>query len=201
MPSSAELQDRLRQAAELVEQADIPRDFRSVAFEHVLLALGADGPAAAGGYPPLSGAGATSVTRSPPAVSGGDLLSRIAVALGLDRDPVARIYEEDDGQVRLVLKRAMLPEPNKKAASIRHVALLVVVGRQAAGLEEHTSYDAIREECRELKVYDPANFAADVGKLEFRTSGGRNSKEARANRHHYDDAADLIRRMAQAAQS
>ena len=201
MPSPAELHERLRQAAEILEQADLPEDLRSVAFEHVLGSLGVVEHAAASDHRPLAGVGAASVKALSSALSGGDLLSKIAVALGLDRDPVARVYEEDDGQVQLIVKRAMLLEPNKKAASIRQVALLVVVGRQAAGSEEHTSYDVIREECRELKVYDAANFATEVAKLEFRTSGGRNSKEARANRHHYDDAADLIRRMTQAAES
>lgn len=200
MPTPAELQERLRQAATILEQAGLPQDLRSVAFGHLLGSLGVGGSAISD-HPASSDLGAARVKGMSPARSRSDLVGKIAVVLGLDHDAVARVYEEDDGQVRLIVKRAMLLEPNKKAASIRQVALLVVVGRQAAGIEEYTSYDVIREECRELKIYDQANFASEVAKLEFRTSGGRNSKEARANRHHYDDAVDLIRRMTQAAES
>ena len=201
MQSPAELQQRLQQAAEVLEQAGLPEDLRPIAFGYLLGALGVGvGPALADRQS-RPDAGAATTKTVPPRLSGGEMLGKIAAALRHDRDVVARFFEVEDGQVRLIVKRSMLLEPDRKAASIRHVALLVVVGRQAAGTEEHTSYDAIREECRELKVFDATNFAAEVGKLEFRTTGGRNSKEARANRHHYDEAADLIRRMTEASES
>jgi hypothetical protein len=199
MQSPTELQQRLRKAAEILEQAGLPEDLRPVAFTHLLDALEVSvAPTLANGNShPVTAASANASID--PRHSSGQLLGKIAAALGQESEVIARFYEEDDGQVRLVVKRSMLLEPDKKAASIRHTALLVVAGRQAAGIEEYTSYDTIREECRELKVFDPANFAAEVGKLEFRTTGGRNSREARANRHHYDEAADLIRRMTEAA--
>ena len=202
-----ELKERLKQAADAVQEAKVPEDLRVAAFEHALDALGvgaaAPPPAAATAtlaaraqeqqQPPNQGTGAQTRGASSQPTDG--MVERIATALSLDRDLVGRIYDEEDGQVRLIVKRTMLPEVSKKAASMRHVALLVVVGRQATGLDEYTPYDAIREECRELKVYDGSNFASEVGKLEFRTKGGRNTKEARANRHHYDEVSDLIRRM------
>jgi hypothetical protein len=201
MQSPTELQQRLQQAAEILEQAGLPEDLRPIAFGYLLGERGVGVAPALAGRQPLTDAGAVTAKAVPSRFSGGELLGKIAVALGHDRDVVARFFEEEDGQVRVIVKRSMLLEPDRKAASIRHVALLVVVGRQAAGVEEHTSFDVIREECRELKVFDASNFAAEVGKLEFRTTGGRNSKEARANRHHYDEAADLIRRMTEAAES
>jgi hypothetical protein len=204
MLAPEELQERLKQAAAAVQEAGVPQDLRAVAFEHALDALGVGKPS----WPAPSGTpGALTPPFSPGASAGAQqlavggreagasLFGAIASALSMDRDVVGRIYDEEDGQIRLIMKRTMLLEADKKAASMRHVALLVVVGRQAAGLEEYTPYDAIREECRELKVYDGPNFATEVGKLEFRTTGGRNSREARANRHHYDEAADLIRRI------
>lgn len=189
------LTDRLRTAAKIVEDAGVANDLRSIAFKYVLeilqtpeLPLAPERPADPGA--PIKAA-------LSPADRANSVLSRIAQALGVDQDLVARVYEEDDGQVRLILKRGMLPQPDRKAASMRHIALLVVVGRQAAQLEEYTSYDAIREECRELNVYDRPNFAAEVARLEFRTRGGRNSKEAKANRHHFEEAADLLIRLNQ----
>jgi hypothetical protein len=207
MLSPDELQERLKQAADAVQEAKVPEDLRVVAFEHALDALGvgagAAAPAAATATlaardqeqqpPPDQGTGAQ--TRGASGRPAEGMVERIATALSLDRDLVGRIYDEEDGQVRLIVKRTMLPEVGKKAASMRHVALLVVVGRQAAGRDEYTPYGMIREECRELRVYDGPNFATEVGKLEFRTKGGRNTKEARANRHHYDEVSDLIRRM------
>jgi hypothetical protein len=186
----ADLRDLLKLAADVVEQADLPSDLRVTAFERALrwLDVGtADTPRLA-----TSGDRPSSTDERP---NGSGKLHGIARRLQLESDRVAEIYEEENDEVRLILKRAMLPEATKKAASMRDVALLVVVGRQASGLEEFTAYDSIREECRELKVYDPPNFASEVAKIEFRTRGGRNSKEAKANRHHYDEAADLIRRM------
>ncbi|MFZ1988991.1 MAG: hypothetical protein WAW96_04390 [Alphaproteobacteria bacterium] len=189
------LTDRLRTAAKIVEDAGVANDLRSIAFKYVLEILQAPELPLAPERPADPGA---PIKAAPsPADRANSVLSRIAQALGVDQDPVARVYEEDDGQVRLILKRGMLPQPDRKAASMRHIALLVVVGRQAAQLEEYTSYDAIREECRELNVYDRPNFAAEVARLEFRTRGGRNSKEAKANRHHFEEAADLLIRLNQ----
>lgn len=192
-PSPAQITELLKQAADTVREAGLPENLEPLAFERALDALGvSDAPA---GRPAAGGEQAGAGIGLDPAPVGSGLLSRIAARLDVDPSLIARVYDEEDGQVRLIVKRTMLPEVSKKAASMRHVALLVVVGRQAAGLDEYTPYDAIREECRELKVYDGPNFAAEVGKLEFRTKGGRNTKEARANRHHYDEAGDLIRRM------
>jgi hypothetical protein len=200
-----ELAERLREAAEIVKQAELPEPLQPVAYERVLDTLGVTTTTTTA--PPSNTTTAVAGTGSDapappgePATRAG-MLAQIASRLGLDPSLAARIYEEEGGQLRLILRKAMLLEPERKAASMRHVALLLVVGRQAAGLEEHTPYDAIREECLELKVYDRPNFATEIGKLEFRTTGPRNSREARANRHHYDDAAQLIRQITQGADS
>jgi hypothetical protein len=196
--SEDKLTARLKMAAEIVEEAGVANDLRTIAFKYVLEILQAPESSPTPKRPVDLGAPAKAAPS--PAAQASSVLSRIAQALGVDSDLVARVYEEDDGQVRLILKRGMLPQPDRKAASMRHIALLVVVGRQAAQLEEYTSYDAIREECRELNVYDRPNFAAEVARLEFRTRGGRNSKEARANRHHFEEAADLLMRLDQEAE-
>jgi hypothetical protein len=198
-----ELAERLREAAEIVKQAELPENLQPVAYERTLDTLGVTAAAAPASNTTTGSAGTVTDAPAPPgkpATSEGTL-AQIASRLGLAPSLAARIYDEEDGQLRLILRKAMLPEPERKAASIRHVALLLVVGRQAAGLEEHTPYDAIREECLELKVYDRPNFATEIGKLEFRTTGPRNSREARANRHHYDDAAQLIRQITQGEDS
>jgi hypothetical protein len=200
MLSPTELKERLKQAADVVEHAALPEELRPIAFEHSLHALGVGSASAGAGDQQQPRRTEPDETESV-GTRGGGVLGKIAKRLGLDYEVVAQVFDEEDGQVRLVVRRAMLPEPSRKAASMRHVALLVVIGRQAAGIDEYTAYDAIREECRELKIYDGPNFSTEVGKLEFRTRGGRNSKEAKANRHHYDEAADLVRRMSQEGES
>ncbi len=194
--SPTELTRRLREAAEIVELAELPENLQPVAYGRSLDVLGV--PAASQSASATTAAGVH--VRAPQAPATG-MLGQIAQRLGLDPSLIPRVYDEDDGQLRLILRRSMLPEPDKKAASMRAVALLVVVGRQAAGVEEHTPHEVIREECRELKVYDRPNFASEIGKLEFRATGGRNTRAARANRHHYEDAAELIRRIAQGGDS
>lgn len=198
MLSPAELTERLKLAAEAVEQAGLSEDLRPIGFQRSLDALGVGGAAAASSQPHATRNSGSGDPGGAPREDG-EILAKIAERLDLDRELVARVFDEEDGQVRLIVKRSMLPEPNRRAASMRHVALLVVVGRQAAGVEDYTAYDSIREECRELRIYDGPNFASEVGKLEFRTRGGRNTREAKANRHHFDDASDLIRLLTQEA--
>ncbi len=88
----------------------------------------------------------------------------------------------------------MLPEPGRKAAAMRDIALLLVVGRQAAG-EEQTALAEVRQECEAVGVLDSPNFSSEISKLEFRIRGPRNDRTAKANRNHFEQAADLVRRM------
>lgn len=196
MLSSEELRDRLKRAADAVEAAEVPSDLRGIAFEHSLKALGV-GASTAGIGSGTEEVGPEFGQVTAP-VHGTGALARIGSRLGLSEDAVSRVFEEDGGEIRLIVRRAMLPHPNSKAASMRDVALLVVTGRQAAGLEDSTSYDVIRTECQEIRVYDRPNFATELAKLEFRTTGGPRARHAKAHRHHYEDAADLIRRITQA---
>jgi hypothetical protein len=197
--SADELTKRLKEAAEVVERAGLSEDLRPIGFQRSLDAFGVGAVNVPSSPSRLAAPNGNDGAEGGEPQEEGHALSMIAKRLDVDQALIASVFEEEDEQIRLIIKRAMLSEPDRKAASMRQVALLVVAGRQAAGIEEYTAYDSIREECRELKIYDGPNFATEVGKLEFRTRGGRNSKEARANRHHLDDAADLVRQMTQGA--
>lgn len=184
----------LRWAADTVEEAGLPEDLRPPAFQYLLSAGGATGLATIPDPSEISPVALRAPADEP-------LLEEVARRMEAPIERIQRIYEQDDQQLRLVLPRTWLPEPGRKAASMRDVALLVVVGRQSAGLEEYTPYDAIRDECRELNVYDQPNFAAEIAKLEFRTRGTGKAREARANRHHFEQAAELVGRLGQEADS
>lgn len=182
----------LRQAADAVEEASLPEVLQPVAFERALDALS------------MTGAPAAAAALSNPAEGGADggTLGLVAERLGLPLDSVEQIYEDDpEGGLRLIVRRSMLPDPDQKAASMRHIALLLAVGRQAAGIEEYTPFSLMRNECAEVKVLDPSNFAAEVGKLGMRRRGSRNQQEAKANRHHIEEAGALIRTMTAKATS
>lgn len=195
-----EITDRLRQAAGAVQAAELSEDLRKIGFQRALDELGLGSavvpaaPSALGADAPPSAGGA-----SEPAVSS-DLLTEIGRRFELPVEMLERIYDVDDGSVRLAIKRSMLPEPDRKAAAMRDVSLLVVAGRQAAG-DEQTTFADIREECEALNVLDNANFSTEVAKHDFRLRGTRNSRTAKANRHHFEEAARLIRRILGEAES
>lgn len=197
MQTPQQITERLRQAARAVQQAELSDDLRSIGFERALDALGlgsgAGAPAAAS-VPPLShfpGPGAAANDGE----SSGGLLAAIARRFELSVDKVERIYDTAGGTVRLAIKRSMLPNADRKAAAMRNVSLLVAAGRQASGAEDHTTISVMRDECDALNVLDGANFSSEIAKLDFRITGGRNSRTAKANRHHFDDAAQLVRRI------
>jgi hypothetical protein len=127
-------------------------------------------------------------------------LAQVASRLNLSEESIAGVFEVEDGELQLILRRAMLPEPGKKAASMRHVALLVVVGRQAIEPDEWTPLDVVRDECREMGVLDPSNFATEIAKLDFKSRGDRSKRELKATRHHMAEVASLISDIATGSQ-
>ena len=176
----------IRQAVELVEGADVPDDLRPAAFT---AAFGALAGSAVAKRLTVDTVDADSPTSS--------LVGKVARRLGLSDELVPYFYEEDQGDLRLAIRRDMLPNPNSRAAAMRDVGLLVLAGRQAAELEEWTRYEIPRAECEELNVLDSANFATELQTLEIRVRGAGRAKEAKLSRHGFDRAAELVRTMAQ----
>lgn len=203
MLTDDEIAERLRRAAAAVDDAGLAADLRRTGFERALDALDlravAVAPAASTATTQTPGPGR--VSTSDAAASPDGAFAPIAERFELSLDQIERIYTLDDGQIRLAIKRSMLPEPDSKAASMRDVSLLIASGRQAAGAEDETSFALMREECQALGVLDGPNFATEVGKLDFRLKGGRNTRTVKANRHHFEEAAQLITRMLSRSES
>jgi hypothetical protein len=192
MLTQSEIAELLRQAESAVDDAALAEDLRTIGFERALDELGLGTMQGAPAPSAMDGRRPTAIDSDPAAPTAG-LLIEIARLFELPLDSIERIYEVDDGQVRLAIKRSMLPD-TRKAAAMRDVSLLVATGRQAAG-EEETALAAMREECSALGVLDSANFSAEIGKLGFRLQGTRNTKTARANRHHREEAVRLVMRV------
>jgi hypothetical protein len=189
-----EITQMLSDAAEAVEKAALPDTLQQLAFERALDAIGL-APAVAPGSPGPSPAETMQPLGRGSTPNDGALAS-VSARLGLPLDSLEKIYEDDsEVGLRLIVKRSMLPEPDQKAASMRHIALLIAVGRQVANIEDYTPFSLIRNECAEVKVLDPSNFAKEVGKLGMRQRGSRNQQEAKVNRHHIEEATELIRTM------
>lgn len=179
--------DLLRQAVDAVERAGIDNGLRPVAFSAAIELLrgsptGDVRPAAVR----ASGNGA------PP---GSSLLEVAATKLEISLQQAEVIYEEDDGALHLIIKRDMLPDSRRLAAAMRDVSLLVSAGRQAAGIDEWTSFKQLRDECEELKVLDGTNFSTEIKRLPARFQGTRTNQELKLTRHGYAEAARLIRRI------
>lgn len=190
MSDDEQVAELLGRAASIVDRAGLPSDIRPVAYAKAVEALSGASVAE------LRGPGATDPI--PPRGHGEKtVLEKIADRLQVQIDVLGDVYEERDGEVMLVVSKSMLPGPHSKAAAMRQVALLVGAGRQGAELEEWTSFKRIREECDELGVLDRVNFATEVGKLGMRTQGQQQARELRLARHHFDEAAKLLKQIAQ----
>lgn len=185
MTNADAIAQRLTAALKAVEQAEVPSDLRDVAFAHALDLLNtSSGEPTGRNYSALS--------------SGGEengLLVEIAERVGVDFQVVSGIFEQKDDQIHLVVGRAQLPNRDSRAASMRDVALLVVTGRQGAGLEDYTPTSLIRRECEEIGVLDSSNFSVEVARLGMRARGGPKSREVHASRHQLEVAGELMVRI------
>lgn len=189
MIDTTQLTERLSAAAQAVDEARLEADLRLAGFEHALHVLAnSDGGSADDATPPFSSTAA-------PGAGSGARHQAIASRTGASVVAVERVFEEIDGEIRLTLPPSALPP--SKAAAMRDVALLLVTARQAAGLDEYTPFGTIRAECIDLNVLDGPNFATEVGKLGFRLRGPRSAREARASRHHFEKAGQLVRELAE----
>jgi hypothetical protein len=179
----------LRRAQELVDEAGVADDLRPAAFtaaiEMVSRRLS----------PATEAPGARAAQSSGLGTAGDSALAKIAQGLGVDEETLAYIYEEDAGDLRLVVRRSLLPNPDSRAAAMRDVAQIVMAGRQLGGIADWTTYEKLRAEAEELGVLDRANFATEIQTLDIRVQGGRRTREARLTRHGLDAAIALIRRI------
>ena len=183
----------LSQAEHAVTSAGIADDLRPAAFTAAIALFAADAPVPQG-EPRRS----DDSTRDSEAGKEHSALSKLARKIGVREDALAYIFEEDGGDLRLVVRRAMLP--GSRAAAMRDVAQLLMAGRQASEIADWTRYDRLRTEMEELGVLDRPNFASEIQTLDVRLQGSRQTREARLTRHGLDEASAMIRRMIEGLQ-
>lgn len=183
-----------------VKQTETPDDLRVIAFSKLFDLHSGSG---ALGSPPLIGSGATggnrgAATNTPPPPE--DLITAIAARAGTDRDTVAEVFDERNGELELIIGAGKLPA--QVAAGTKEIALLVVGGRQAAGVEEWTALDVVREVCADFKKLDSGNFSKTIRSMtdEFNVRKESDRKTVvRVSRPGWDAFSALIKRLAGAS--
>jgi hypothetical protein len=191
MAAAERLIQDLKRAAEIIDAADLPQDLRALAFAQILAVT--LGPSIPADLP------APRIQHPDERQAGDELLARIEARLGVEHTILQRVYEEYDGRLLLTIKRTMLTSPKSKASAMREVSLVTAAGRQAAGLEDKTPFEILRGECDELDVLDGPNFATEIKRLSVKIEGSGRKKDVRVLRHGMDEAAKLIRKMAERA--
>ena len=187
----------LIEALKDVEEADVPDDLREIAFAKAFDLRAGTGRAVqvvgAGG-----GAGeqsAVPVTRGQ-LDAGGDPLARIAQRLEIDVETVGEVFDVHEGQVELIIPAGKLP--SRVATATKQIALLVAGARQAAGIEDWTSLDKVRDVCAYFRKLDSGNFAKTVREMDdvfnFRNPTPRKI-QVRLARPGWELVADEVRRL------
>jgi hypothetical protein len=138
-------------------------------------------------------------TSAPPlkaveSVPDGDLVSKIAATLKIDREVAEMVYDVKDGELGYVISARRLA--SDKAGATRQLATIVAAGRQCAGLEEWTSVGVVREAVNDYGKLDSANFASYVGKLDkdnaFLLRGKGANREIKITRSGLEPIAELL---------
>lgn len=173
-----------------VEEAAVPDDLREIAFAKVFDLRAGSAPTQQ--RPPAGSVGGSS------SGSGGstDALEAIAAKVGVGRETVAEVFDLRDGNIELIIGAGKLP--SQVARGTKEIALLVAGGRQAAGLEEWTSWDVIRDWCSEFKRLDSGNFAKTVRSMEeafnFRKESDRKTL-VKLSRPGWETFAATVKRL------
>jgi hypothetical protein len=179
-----------------VEQSDTPEDLRAIAFSKVFdLRSGVSTPMS---QPytnpgPTTGAGSTTLTTSAPS---DDLLTAIAARAATDRETVAEVFDQRNGELELIIGAGKLP--SQVAAGTKEIALLMAGGRQAAGVEEWTALDVVRDVCADFKKLDSGNFSKTIRSMtdEFNVRKESDRKTVvRVSRPGWEAFAILIKRL------
>ena len=180
-----------------VEEADVPEDLRGIAFEKVFdLRAGTVRSVESTSAGDVAGVGPPVPAARADLDAGGDPLAQIAQRLGVEAETVAEVFDVHEGEVELIIPAGKLP--NRTATATKQIALLVAGGRQAAGIEDWTSIDVIREVCSYFRRLDSPNFAKTIKEMDdvlnFRNPSPRKI-QVRLARPGWEQLADDVRRL------
>jgi hypothetical protein len=186
-----EIAEALRKAVEEVRRAELSEDLTPIAFREVLRYLLA-APLGAAGSEPSAGQSheqmAVNIEQAP--------ISRLAARTRLSVKALEDIF--DIGETTVSLHVASSRISATKSRATRDVGLLVVAGRQGAGIDEQWTLVAhVREALQRYNRYDQSNFAANLKACDdvFNSKGKGNSAELRLTQPGWEAAAELMRSL------
>lgn len=183
----------IQAALRIVEEAAVPDDLRSLAFEKAYEALTGTGTVTSPQQAPASGG---EVGGGPLSQSPSNELERLATKLRVGRHLVERVLDFDDDGVHIAVPRSRLAK--QKSSAIQEVATLIVSARQAAGVEEWTPQSLVRHETELLGVDDRSNFATHIRNIDgIRVRGSGRTGELKMNAVGFEAAAELIKQLSQ----
>lgn len=187
--------DALITVLEDLEAAKVPDDLREVAFTlglKMLIGAPSSPIAPTSQVPPLELPVPAQGTM-PTVDSPGGLL---ACRLGVPYEDIMEVFNFSDNGPELVVGSGKLPPAT--AAATKQIAILVAAARQGIGLEEWTSFSAIREACRLYNRLDTNNFAGTMKEVEGYFSVRNPSprkREVKLNRPGWEHASELVARL------
>ncbi len=178
----------IRNAVRAVDDAGVPPDLRAAAFSAAIDLMRTESRVLPAQH-----------REAADATDGSQSAITMARILGVSAEMLDLVYDRTDGDVELVIHRSKLPE--RKAPAMKAVAMLVAAGRQAAGLDDWTPVNVIREVCRHFGVLDLGNFATEVASLgdAFLVRGKGQSRAFKVTRHGFEEAGRLIASLVDSA--
>lgn len=188
---TGKIEDILRQAAAVVDAANLPDDLRAIALEKTVdLMTGISPPSRETGESATHRGNATT-----PELATGDSLEKIATKFGIEVDLVDEAFEAEDGMPTLIVPRQKLAKSAN--AATKEIALLVAAARQAAEVESWTDSKTIREAVEGYGKFNSPNFAASIAELEddFSFSGKGQSRRVRVRRDGFTSAGALTKKL------
>jgi hypothetical protein len=185
--------DLIARALAVMKAANTPDALLEVAFTSAL-ALLTGSPVQGVPAGTVGGGAAGQQAQQPPPNSNGHtgsaMLDKIAVGLGLTAGQIVHLFADKDGEPELKVKSSKLP--TQKANGTRHIALLVMAGRQLGGLEEYTDTDVVREASKHYSRFDSKNFSKHMKALDHCTITA--NKATKLTNPGVEEAAELAKK-------
>ncbi len=197
MPYTPEaLTDLLRSALKALDDAAVPEDLRETAFEKAFDALAGTASPSASASTGGDAAGSGAAPAPPRPADASTPIGKIAAALSVDEESASHVFDISGDELTLTVTRAQLADD--RAEAVREIALLVVAGRQAAGLdEERTHTNRARHEAEQLNVMAKNTFQAEMAKLTplVTVKNVAMGRELKITRHGNTEAGKIVKRI------